>query len=109
MQPDLKQLLEQAQEMQKNMQEAQQELANTSVTGESGGGLVKVVMNGRHEANKVELDITLMDEDKDVIEDLIAAAINDAVNQVEKRSQEKIADLTAGLKMPEVFDTPRGK
>ena len=106
MKPDLKKLMEQAQVMQKNMQNAQQELAQMTVTGEAGGGLVKVTLNGRHEAKKVHIDFTLMDEDKEVLEDLVAAAINDAVHRVDKESQKKIANLTAGLQLPTEFQIP---
>ncbi|MCW5589516.1 MAG: YbaB/EbfC family nucleoid-associated protein [Legionellales bacterium] len=106
MKPDIKQLMEQAQKMQQNMQKAQQELAAMLITGQAGGGLVKVVMNGRHEAKSCHIDYSLMDDDKDVLEDLIVAAINDAVNQIEKRSQEKIVDLTSGLELPAEFKIP---
>lgn len=106
MKPDLKKLMEQAQLMQKNMQNAQQELMNMTVTGEAGGGLVKVTMNGRHEAKNVFVDVTMMNEEKAVLEDLIAAAINDAVHRIDKESQRKIAGLTAGLKLPPEFQMP---
>ena len=108
MKPDLKQLMEQAQKMQQNMQNAQQELSNMLVTGVAGGGLVKVKMTGRHLCKGVEVDYTLMDDDKDVLEDLVAAAINDAVQQIEKRSQEKIVDLTSGMQLPPDFQAPGG-
>ncbi len=106
MKPELKQLMEQAQKMQKNMQNAQQELAQLTVIGQSGGGLVKVYMSGRHEAKKCEIDYSLMDDDKEVLEDLIVAAINDASNQIEKKSQEKIVNLTSGLELPPEFQAP---
>ena len=108
MKPDLKQLLEQAQKMQKNMQDAQQRLASLVIRGESGGGLVKIDMTGRHEAKRVHIDFSLMDDDKDVLEDLVAAAINDAVHKIEKKSQEEIMNLTAGLQLPPDLQLPPG-
>jgi len=93
-------LMKQAQEMQANMQKAQEELANMEVTGESGGGLVSVVMTGRHDVKRVIIDDSLMSDDKEMLEDLLAAAVNDAVRQVEKNSQEKMAGMTAGLNLP---------
>jgi hypothetical protein len=93
-------LMKQAQEMQANMQKAQEELANVEVTGESGGGLVSVVMNGRHDVKRVSIDDSLMSDDKEMLEDLLAAAVNDAVRQVERTSQEKMAGMTAGLNLP---------
>jgi DNA-binding YbaB/EbfC family protein len=93
-------LMKQAQEMQANMEKAQEELANMEVTGESGGGLVSVVMNGRHDVKRVTIDDSLMGDDKEMLEDLLAAAVNDAVRQVERNSQEKMAGMTAGLNLP---------
>lgn len=93
-------LMKQAQEMQANMQKAQEELANMEVTGESGGGLVSVVMTGRHDVKRVSIDDSLMSDDKDMLEDLVAAAVNDAVRQVERNSQEKMAGMTAGMNLP---------
>ena len=93
-------LMKQAQEMQENMQKAQEELANMEVTGESGGGLVSVVMTGRHDVKRVTIDDSLMGDDKDMLEDLLAAAVNDAVRQVERTSQEKMSGMTAGLNLP---------
>lgn len=93
-------LMKQAQEMQANMQKAQEELANMEVTGESGGGLVSVVMTGRHDVKRVNIDDSLMGDDKEMLEDLLAAAVNDAVRQVERTSQEKMAGMTAGLNLP---------
>ena len=81
-------LMKQAQEMQANMQKAQEELANTQFTGQSGGGLVTVVMNGRHDVTKVSIDDSLLNDDKDMLEDLVAAAVNDAVRNIEKKSKE---------------------
>lgn len=92
-------LMKQAQEMQKNMEKAQQEIAQMEVTGEAGGGLVKVVMTGKHELVKVELDDSLMD-DKEMLEDLFAAAVNSAVRRVEDTTQEKMGGLTQGMNLP---------
>jgi hypothetical protein len=99
-------LMKQAQKMQEQLQKAQAEIANAEVNGESGAGLVKIVMNGRHDVKKVEIDDSLMQEDKDIIEDLIAAAINDAVRKVESQSQEKMSKITGGMGMPPGFNMP---
>ncbi len=93
-------LMKQAQKMQAEMQKAQEELANMEVIGESGGGMVKVVMTGRHDVKRVSIDDTLLEEDKEMLEDLLAAAVNDAVRQIEKRTQERMAGMTAGLNLP---------
>ena len=93
-------LMKQAQKMQEDMQKAQEEVANMEVEGQSGGGMVKVIMNGRHEIRKVSLDDSLMQDDKEMIEDLLAAAVNDAVRRVEQQTQEKMAGVTAGLNLP---------
>src|SRR5690554_7587181 len=94
-------LMKQAQQMQEKMQKMQEELANAEVTGQSGAGLVSVVMTGRHDVRRVTIDESLLTEDKEVLEDLIAAAVNDAVRKVEKNSQEKMAGMTAGLNLPD--------
>lgn len=93
----LSNLMKQAQQIQTNLQKAQEELANMAVTGESGAGLIKIVMTGRHDVQSVTIDASLMQEDKEMLEDLIAAAINDAVRKIEKTSQEKLSSLTGGL------------
>jgi DNA-binding YbaB/EbfC family protein len=95
-------IMKQAQAMQENMQKAQEELASLEVTGESGGGMVKLIMTCRHDVKSVVIDPELMGdvEDKEILEDLIAAAMNDAVRKVEKTSQEKMAGLTGGLDIP---------
>ncbi len=103
---DLSELMKQAKQMQEQMQRAQQEAANTVLVGESGAGLVRVHMNGRHDVKSVELDDALMSEDKDVIEDLIAAAINDVVKKLEEKNRENLSGMTAGLKLPEGFKLP---
>ena len=100
MNANLNNLMKEAQKMQKKMQDAQQQLTDTLVTGESGGGLVKVEMNGRHDVKKVTIKPTLMEEDVDMLEDLVAAAVNDAVRKIEKVSKDKIGQLTAGLNIP---------
>jgi DNA-binding YbaB/EbfC family protein len=92
-------LMKQAQEMQKNMQAAQEEIANMEVTGEAGGGLVKVTMTGKHELVKVEIDDSLMD-DKEMVEDLVAAAVNSAVRKVEEVTAERMGGLTEGMNLP---------
>jgi DNA-binding YbaB/EbfC family protein len=93
-------IMKQAQKMQEKMQKAQEELANAETTGEAGGGLVKVVMTGRHDVKSVSLDDSLMEEDKEIIEDLLAAAVNDAVRKIEAESQEKMSAMTAGMGLP---------
>jgi DNA-binding YbaB/EbfC family protein len=100
---DMKQLMEQAKQMQESMQKAQQELTNLVVEGKSAGGLVKIKMNGRHQALSTWLDFQLFDEEKELVEDYITAAINDASNQIEKASQEKIVGLTKGMELPAEF------
>ncbi|AJQ96175.1 YbaB/EbfC family nucleoid-associated protein [Gynuella sunshinyii] len=93
-------LMKQAQKMQEQMQKAQEELAKAEVTGEAGAGLVKVVMTGRHDVKKVELDQSLMSEDKELIEDLLAAAVNDAVRKIEENSRDQMASMTQGMQLP---------
>ena len=99
-------LMKQAQQMQANMQKAQEELANMEVTGESGGGMVKVTMNGRHEARRVQIDESLLGDDKEMLEDLVAAAINDATHRVEALTQERMSSMTAGMNLPAGFKLP---
>ena len=103
MNQNLGNLMKEAQKMQQRMQEAQEQLTKLTVTGQSGGGMVKINMNGRHDVSKVEIGRTLLNEDVSMLEDLVAAAINDAVRQVEKVSKEKISQLTAGLNIPTDF------
>jgi hypothetical protein len=99
-------LMKQAQEMQANMQKAQEKLADMEVTGESGGGLVKVTMTGRHEVRRVVIDDSLMADDKDMLEDLVAAAINDATHKVESTTQEQMSSLTDGMNLPPGMKLP---
>lgn len=98
-------LMKKAQEMQKKMQEIQKQISEMEVIGQSGGGLVKIVMNGQHFAKRVTLDPSLMKEEKSIVEDLIAAAINDATTKIEKGTREKMTALT-GIKLPDGFDLP---
>lgn len=100
---NLNKLLDEAQKMQDRMKKAQEELTELTVEGKAGGGMVKVKMNGRHDVSKVNIARSLLDEDVEMLEDLVAAAVNDAVRQVEKISKEKINQLTAGLNIPTDF------
>jgi DNA-binding YbaB/EbfC family protein len=99
-------LMKQAQQMQENMQRMQEEAAKLEVTGEAGAGMVQVTMNGRHDVRKVTLDPALLSEEKELLEDLLAAAVNDAVRKVEKQTQAKMADLTSGINLPPGFKMP---
>ena len=99
-------LMKQAQAMQENMQKMQQEVANMEVEGQAGGGMVKITMTGRHDVKRVQIDDSLLGDDKDMLEDLIAAAVNDAVRQVEKVTQDKMAGLTGGMNLPPGFKLP---
>jgi DNA-binding YbaB/EbfC family protein len=99
-------LMKQAQEMQANMQKAQEKLADMEVVGESGGGMVKVTMTGKHEVRRVVIDDSLMSDDKDMLEDLVAAAINDATHKVESTTQEQMSSLTAGMNLPPGMKLP---
>jgi nucleoid-associated protein EbfC len=100
------QLMKQAQQMQANMEKAQQELADTVVVGESGGGLVRIHMTCKHEVRNVEIDPSLLGDDRDMLEDLIAAACNDATTRVARTTQEKFAGMTAGLNLPPGMKLP---
>jgi DNA-binding YbaB/EbfC family protein len=93
-------LLKQAQQMQADLKRAQEELANLEVEGASGGGMVKVQMTGRHDVRRVVIDPSLLGEDKEMLEDLIAAAVNDANRRVEQISMERLSGMTAGLGLP---------
>jgi len=99
-------MMKKAQEMQENMQKAQKELASKEVTGQAGGGMVSVVMRGTHEVNRVTIDPALSGDDLEMLEDLIAAAINDAVHKVEKANQAAMQEMTAGLNLPPGFKLP---
>ncbi len=93
-------ILKQAQAMQENLRKVQQELAQMEVTGSAGGGLVSVTMTCHHDVRRVQIDASLLQDDKEVLEDLVAAAMNDAVRKVEQFTQEKMAGVTAGLNIP---------
>lgn len=101
-------LMKQAQQLQANMQKAQAEIAAMEVTGESGGGMVKVTINGRHEAKRVQIDPSVPLDDREMIEDLVAAAFNDAVHRLESTSQEKMAGLMGGMNLPPGLKLPFG-
>jgi hypothetical protein len=93
-------IMKQAQKMQENLQKAQEEIASMEVTGESGAGLVKVIMTGRHDVKRVEIDPGLLKEDREMVEDLVAAAVNDANRRVEACTRDKMAGLTSGISLP---------
>ncbi|ANG62463.1 nucleoid-associated protein [Marinobacterium aestuarii] len=99
-------LMKQAQKMQEDMQRVQEEVARAEVTGESGAGLVKIVMNGRHDVKSIAIDDSLMQEEKEILEDLIAAAVNDAVRKVETNTKDKMSKVTAGMQLPPGFNMP---
>ena len=99
-------LMKQAQQMQENMQRAQEELARTEVEGQSGAGLVKITMTCRHDVKRVSIDPSLLGEDREMLEDLVAAAFNDAVRRVEATTQEKLGGITAGKPMPPGYKLP---
>ena len=100
------QLMKQAQQMQADMQKAQEEMANLTVTGESGAGMVRITMTCKHEVRALEIDDSLLGDDKDMLEDLIVAAFNDAVRRVEKTVQEKFSGMTSGLSLPPGIKLP---
>ena len=99
-------LMKQAQQMQENMKKAQDELANVEVEGQSGAGMVKVTMTCKYDVKRVLIDPSLLTDDKDMLEDLVAAAVNDAVRRVEATSNERMSGLTAGMNMPAGFKMP---
>jgi len=99
-------LMKQAQQMQENMKKAQEQLATIEVEGQAGAGMVKVVMTCRYDVRRVSIDGSLMGEDKEMLEDLVAAAMNDAVRRVEATSQEKMGALTAGMGLPPGMKLP---
>ena len=99
-------MMKQAQQMQDRMQKAQEEIAKMEVVGEAGAGLVKVTMLGNHNVRRVDIDESLMEDEKDMIEDLVAAAINDAVRRVEEQSQERMSKVTGVMQMPPGMKMP---
>ena len=100
------QLMKQAQQMQADMKKAQEEMASLTVTGESGAGMVKITMTCKHEVRALEIDDSLVGDDKEMLEDLITAAFNDAVTKVERTVQEKFAGLTSGMSLPPGMSLP---
>ena len=103
---DLNEIMKQAKQMQESFQDAQKEIEKLVVCGESGAGLVKVKMNGRHDVSNIELSETLFNEEKSIIEDLIAAAVNDAVRKLEEQNQQSLGGLAQNFKLPEGFKLP---
>jgi DNA-binding YbaB/EbfC family protein len=103
---DINNLMKQAQQMQEKMAKMQEQASNAEVSGESGAGLVKVVMTGRHDVKKVTIDSSLMEEDKELLEDLLAAAVNDAVRKVESQVKSAMSDVTGGMNFPPGFKMP---
>ena len=99
-------IMKQAQQMQANMEKMQKELAESEVVGESGAGMVKVTMNGKHDVKRVEIDPELMKDDKEMVEDLVAAAVNDANRRIEKMTQEKMSSVTSGMGLPAGMKLP---
>lgn len=106
MKAQLGQLMRQAQQMQENLKKAQDELAQLEVTGVSGGGMVKVTMSCKHQVKRMDIDPSLLADDKDMLEDLVAAAVNDACRKVEKTTQEKMSGLAGGMGLPPGMSLP---
>ncbi len=106
MKGQLDDLMKQAQKMQADMQQAQAELANVEIKGESGAGMVSVTMTGRHDVKRVFIDEAVLSEDKEVLEDLLAAAVNDAVRKVEAHNQQAMSGLASGIDLPAGFKMP---
>jgi DNA-binding YbaB/EbfC family protein len=106
MKPNIGELMKQAQQLQEQMQKAQEKIASIEVTGESGAGLVKVVMTGRHDVRRISIDPSLLKEDKEVLEDLLAAAVNDAVRRVEESNRDLMSGMTQGMNIPGGFKMP---
>ncbi len=99
-------MMKQAQQMQQRMQDAQEEIAKMEVVGEAGAGMVKVTMLGNHNVRRVEIDESLMEDDKEMVEDLVAAAINDAVRRVEQTNKDKMGEVTGGMQLPPGMKMP---
>ena len=99
-------MMKQAQQMQENMQKMQEKLAEIEVEGQSGAGLVKVTMTCRHDVKRIQIDASLLKDDKEMLEDLVAAAVNDAVRKIESTVQEKMSGVTAGMGLPPGFKMP---
>ena len=103
---DMNEIMKQAQKMQEELQKSQENLASAEVTGESGAGMVVVVMNGHHDVKKVTIDPSLLTEDKELLEDLMAAGVNDAVRKVEGKNKENVSNMAAGMGLPPGFKLP---
>jgi len=103
---DINNLMKQAQQMQEKMAKMQEKASNAEVTGESGAGMVQVVMTGRHDVKKVTIDPSLLTEEKDFLEDLLAAAVNDAVRKVESETKSAMKSMTGGMDLPPGFKMP---
>ena len=99
-------IMQQAQRMQENLMRAQEEIGMLEVTGQAGGGMVKVTINGRHEARKVEIERSLLGDDPEMLEDLVAAAFNDANNRLAELTQQKMSEVSAGMPLPPGFKLP---
>lgn len=99
-------MMKQVQKMQDDLKKAQEQLAMEEVEGESGGGLIKVIMNGKHEVKRVSIDHSLMGDDKDMLEDLVAAAMNAAVHKVADKTKDKMSGVTGGMGLPPGFKLP---
>ena len=99
-------IMKQAQEMQENLKKVQEEIARAEVTGEAGAGLVKVTMTGKHDVRKVEIDKSLVGDDVDMLEDLVAAAVNDANRRIETMTRDKMAEFSSGLNLPPGMNLP---
>ncbi|MGN6790101.1 MAG: YbaB/EbfC family nucleoid-associated protein [Rhodanobacteraceae bacterium] len=106
MKGQLGQLMQQAQQMQENLKRAQEEIAKLEVTGSAGGGMVEVTMTGRHEVRRVHIDRKLIMDDPEMAEDMVAAAVNDAVNKVAEASQQKLGSVSSGMNLPPGFKLP---
>lgn len=105
MKGNISQLMQQAQKVQEDLKKAQAEMADMEITGEAGGGLVRILMNGQYEVRKVTIDPDIGD-DREMIEDLVVAAVNDAVNRIQSAMQERMSGLTGGMPMPPGFNLP---
>ena len=106
MKGNISDLMQQAQQMQADMQKAQEELASAEIQGQAAAGMVTVVMTGRHDIKRVSIDDSVFSEDKEVLEDLLAAAVNDAVRKVEARNKDAMSGLASGLNLPAGFKLP---
>ncbi|MDZ7749491.1 MAG: YbaB/EbfC family nucleoid-associated protein [Halofilum sp. (in: g-proteobacteria)] len=106
MKGELGKLMQQAQQMQEKMQQAQEEMARMEVQGSAGGGMVTVTMTGRHEVRRVDIDDSLMGDDREMLEDLVAAACNDAVHKVEAEQKERFSGMAGGMDLPDGFKMP---